>query len=111
MGGDTRYRCVSMGVRAPSSSVRRAARTVGWCAPLDTAEPERSQCTLSGSRPGASLRPVPPGRAPIHRAVAQGGVMELIAQQVASYLDGLVPRRDSLTQAMEAEALKSGFPI
>jgi predicted O-methyltransferase YrrM len=37
--------------------------------------------------------------------------MTLIAPEVASHLDQLVPPRDPLTQAMEDEAAKSRFPI
>lgn len=37
--------------------------------------------------------------------------MELISPQVAAYLDQLVPPRDPLTAAMEAEAKKTNFPI
>ena len=37
--------------------------------------------------------------------------MELISPQVTAYLDQLVPPRDPLTAAMEAEAKKSKFPI
>ncbi len=37
--------------------------------------------------------------------------MELIAAPVAAHLDRLVPPRDALTAAMEAEARKTDFPI
>ncbi len=37
--------------------------------------------------------------------------MDLIAPEVAAYLDRLVPPRDPLTLAMEEEATRSGFPI
>jgi caffeoyl-CoA O-methyltransferase len=38
-------------------------------------------------------------------------IRSLLAPEVASYLDQLVPPRDPLTAAMEAEALKTDFPI
>lgn len=37
--------------------------------------------------------------------------MQLIAPEVSSYLDSLVPPRNALTAAMEAEAAKTKFPI
>jgi len=37
--------------------------------------------------------------------------MELVAPQVAAYLEQLVPPRDATLVAMEAEAKKAGFPI
>ncbi|HVT40571.1 MAG TPA: O-methyltransferase [Gemmatimonadaceae bacterium] len=38
-------------------------------------------------------------------------IRSLLAPEVATYLDQLVPPRDPLTAAMEAEALKTDFPI
>jgi caffeoyl-CoA O-methyltransferase len=38
-------------------------------------------------------------------------IRSLLAPEVVSYLDQLVPPRDPLTAAMEAEALKTDFPI